>query len=62
MKAFDKMMKVYNFVSKANKIALGGLQPVKDTLFVATTIVGLAEESKGKKEDEITVEYDIKDA
>lgn len=62
MKAFDKMMKVYNFVSKANKITLGGLQPVKDTLFVVTTIVGVVEEYKGKKEDEITIEYKVEDA
>lgn len=59
---YKALLKAYNVVAKANMVALGGLQPIQDTLFVVTTAVGVAEKTKAKKERDITIEYEVKDA
>lgn len=59
---YKALLKAYNVVAKANMIALGGLQPIQDTLFVVTTAVGVAKKMKEEKEKEFTVEYEVKDA
>lgn len=59
---YKALLKAYNVVAKANMVALGGLQPIQDTLFVVTTAVGVAKKMKEEKEKEFTVEYEVKDA
>lgn len=56
---FDK---VYAGVGIANAITLGGLQPIADTLWVTKKVMSLFKKKEKEVTDEITVDYEIKDA